>query len=69
MKEVSVTMWEVKPEEAIRLPKGTQLLEYDPLTQRVHIKRADFCLYDRTCVYLLPKYPAETSRKSPISGT
>ena len=69
MKEVSITMWELKPEEAIQLPKGTHILEYDPLTQRIRLKRADFCLYDRTCIYLLPKDPAETSQKSPKTGT
>ncbi len=53
MKEVSITMWEVKPEEAIRLPKGTQLIEYNPHIKRVSVKRADHCLYDYSCVYLL----------------
>ncbi len=57
MKEVSVTLWEVTPEEAIRLPKGTQLIEYCRLTGRLAIKRADHCLYDYSCVYLLSKEP------------
>lgn len=52
MKEVSITFWEVTPEEALKLPKGTQLIEYDPATKRLSIKRSDFCLYDYTCVYL-----------------
>ena len=53
MKEVSITMWEVTPKEAINLPKGTQLIEYDPRTKRLNIKRSDHCLYDYSCKYLL----------------
>lgn len=53
MREISVKMWKVTPEEAIRLPNGTQLIEYDPHSKRVSVKRADHCLYDFSCVYLL----------------
>lgn len=55
MKEVSITFWEVTPEEALKLPKGTQLIEYDPATKRFSLKRADFCLYNYSCIYLLAK--------------
>ncbi len=53
MKEVSVQMWEVTPEEAIKLPKETQLIEYDPHSKKLRIKRSDNCLYDYSCKYLL----------------
>ncbi len=53
MKEVSVQMWEVTPEEAIKLPKETQLIEYDPHSKKLRIKRSDHCLYDYSCKYLL----------------
>ncbi len=57
MKEVSVTFWEVTPEEAIKLPKGTQLIEYCRFSGRLAVKRSDHCLYDYSCVYLLAKEP------------
>lgn len=59
MKEVSISMWEVTPREALNLPKGTQLIEYNPKTKQLAVKRADHCTYDYTCVYLLAKDPAE----------
>ena len=46
MKERSITMWEVTPKEAINLPKETQLIEYDPHSKKLRIKRSDHCLYD-----------------------
>lgn len=57
MKEVSLTFLEVKPREALELPKGTQLIEFDPHTKKFSVKRSDFCTYDYTCVYLLAKDP------------
>lgn len=60
MKEVSVTLWEVTPEEAMKLPKGTQLIEYCRFTKRLTIRRSDLCLYDRlSCVYLLSEEPKQ----------
>ena len=53
MKEVAVTMWALTPEEVKELPKGTQLIEYDPFTQRMKVKQAGKGLYDFTCVYVL----------------
>ena len=53
MKEVSVQMWEVTPKEAINLSKETQLIEYDPHSKKLRIKRSDHCLYDYSCKYLL----------------
>ena len=60
MKEVSVTLWEVTPEEAMKLPKGTQLIEYCRFSKRLAIRRSDHCLYDRlSCVYLLAEEPKQ----------
>lgn len=60
MKEVSVSLWEVTPEEAIKLPKGTQLIEYCRFTKKLAIKRSDHCLYDYSCVYLLAEPPTNS---------
>lgn len=61
MKEVSISMLEVTPREALNLPKETQLIEYDPRTKQLAVKRSDHCLYDYTCKYLLATDPAELS--------
>ena len=40
MKEISVSMWEVEPEEVMELADGTAVLVHDTLTKHNEIKYA-----------------------------
>ena len=39
MKEINVTLWELTKEEAARLPDGTQVLIYNPITDDYKLER------------------------------
>lgn len=47
MEKVKVSLWQLTLEEFISLPKGTQIIEYNTFTGRMHVrKKGEFKDYD-----------------------
>lgn len=55
MQKVKVALYAITPEEAGKLPRGTQVIEYDTATGRMRVKiTGKMPAFDfLTCLYLL----------------